>query len=90
MTQLTYPKVLRVVISNAQFGAVLGARTECTVVIVDEADQELWETQVAASINELDDETIDYLLTTIQERDLEEMTVESLTEIGRASCRERV
>ena len=79
VTQLTYPKVLRVVISNAQFGAVLGARTECTVVIVDEADQELWETQVAASINELDDETIDYLLTTIQERDLEEMTVESLT-----------
>lgn len=79
VTQFTYPKVFNVVISNAQFGAVLGGKTECTVVIVGEDEQDLWETQVAASVTEMDDETIDYLISSIEDQDLTVLTVEALT-----------
>lgn len=75
-----YPKTFKVIISNSQFGAILGARTECTVVIVQTADLPIWDTQVAlATTDNMDDETIAYLVTDLTSQDFSRLTPETLS-----------
>lgn len=74
-----YPKIFNISLSDPQFGAVLGALIECTVLIVRSDNTDIWNTQVEAVTQPMSDSVIDYLLDEISGRISRGLDIESLT-----------
>lgn len=74
-----FPKIFNISLSNPRFGAVLGLQTECTVLIVQTDNIDIWDTQVKAVTQPMSDSVIDYLLDEILDRIDAGLDEESLT-----------
>lgn len=69
-----YPKLFKVVIHDPLSGAVLGSPTDCTVMIVRSQELSAWKTHAAATILEINDNTIDYLVNSILQIDFSRLS----------------